>query len=196
MYHPSNGIPRTANTCGYFAVHGKHEANRAATASHGEFPRLPSREGRKRQRGLFWYPPVGVNITVDIITKKTENNEVFDIYELMQGLSVDVIADCALAMKTNCQENPQDTFFNMVRDTFKHVQNGAIKFAVMFPSIGKYMVHLHRYSTAGQMTRFVLNSLKKVISERHENLEFERVDLLQLMMDNREDGKSSSFLFL
>ncbi|GBO26692.1 hypothetical protein AVEN_40054-1 [Araneus ventricosus] len=46
MYLPSNGSPRTANTWGYFAVHEKQEANRAATASHGELPRLPSREGR------------------------------------------------------------------------------------------------------------------------------------------------------
>ncbi|GBO37545.1 hypothetical protein AVEN_181774-1 [Araneus ventricosus] len=45
MYHPSNGSPRTANTWGYIAVHEKQEANRAATASHGELPRLPSREG-------------------------------------------------------------------------------------------------------------------------------------------------------
>ncbi|GBM11511.1 hypothetical protein AVEN_101889-1 [Araneus ventricosus] len=44
MYHPSNGSPRTANTWGYIAVHEKQEANRAATASHGELPRLPSRD--------------------------------------------------------------------------------------------------------------------------------------------------------
>ncbi|GBM79041.1 hypothetical protein AVEN_264885-1 [Araneus ventricosus] len=50
MYHPSNGMPRTANTWGYVAVHEKQEANRAATASHGELPRLPSRKGRKKQK--------------------------------------------------------------------------------------------------------------------------------------------------
>ncbi|GBM78696.1 hypothetical protein AVEN_239931-1 [Araneus ventricosus] len=50
MYHPSNGLPRTANTWGYVAVHEKQEANRMATASHGELPRLPSREGRKKQK--------------------------------------------------------------------------------------------------------------------------------------------------
>ncbi|GBM82339.1 hypothetical protein AVEN_54772-1 [Araneus ventricosus] len=47
MYHPSNGSPRTDNTWGYFAVHEKHEANTAATASHGELPLLPSRERKK-----------------------------------------------------------------------------------------------------------------------------------------------------
>ncbi|GBM13187.1 hypothetical protein AVEN_228228-1 [Araneus ventricosus] len=50
MYHPSNGTPRTANTWGYIAVHEKQEAIRVATASHGELPRLRSREGRKRQK--------------------------------------------------------------------------------------------------------------------------------------------------
>ncbi|GBM41536.1 hypothetical protein AVEN_32337-1 [Araneus ventricosus] len=50
MYHPSNGLPRTANTWGYVAVHEKQEANRVATASHGQLPRLPSREGRKKQK--------------------------------------------------------------------------------------------------------------------------------------------------
>ncbi|GBN09343.1 hypothetical protein AVEN_156305-1 [Araneus ventricosus] len=52
MYHPSNGSPRTANTWGYIAVHEKQEANRAATASHGELPRLPSREGMKGKTKL------------------------------------------------------------------------------------------------------------------------------------------------
>ncbi|GBL91504.1 hypothetical protein AVEN_253892-1 [Araneus ventricosus] len=50
VHHPSKGSPRTANTWGYFAAHEKHEANRAATASHGELPRLPSRDGMKRQK--------------------------------------------------------------------------------------------------------------------------------------------------
>ncbi|GBL80540.1 hypothetical protein AVEN_225238-1 [Araneus ventricosus] len=50
MYHPSNGLPRTANTWEYVDVHEKQEANRVATASHGELPRLPSREGRKKQK--------------------------------------------------------------------------------------------------------------------------------------------------
>ncbi|GBO26958.1 hypothetical protein AVEN_69046-1, partial [Araneus ventricosus] len=50
VHHPSNGSPRTANTWEYIVVHDKHEANRTATASHGELPRLPSREGRKKQK--------------------------------------------------------------------------------------------------------------------------------------------------
>ncbi|GBM53624.1 hypothetical protein AVEN_105506-1 [Araneus ventricosus] len=35
---------------GFLAVHEKQEANRVATASHGELPRLPSRDGSKQQK--------------------------------------------------------------------------------------------------------------------------------------------------
>ncbi|GIX89730.1 cytochrome P450 3A31 [Caerostris extrusa] len=49
-----------------------------------------------------------VDVTVDVVTKKAESNEMFDMYELVQGLTLDVIADCALAMKTHCQVNPKD----------------------------------------------------------------------------------------
>ncbi|GBN98794.1 hypothetical protein AVEN_87920-1 [Araneus ventricosus] len=54
MYHPSNGSPCTANTWGYIAVPEKQEANRAATASHGELPRLPSREGKRKVKSRRW----------------------------------------------------------------------------------------------------------------------------------------------
>ncbi|GBO35323.1 hypothetical protein AVEN_37327-1 [Araneus ventricosus] len=50
MYHSSNGLPRTANTWGYVVDHEKQEANRVATSSHGELPRLFSREGRKKPK--------------------------------------------------------------------------------------------------------------------------------------------------
>ncbi|GFY41929.1 thromboxane-A synthase, partial [Trichonephila inaurata madagascariensis] len=51
-----------------------------------------------------------VDVTVAEVSKKAEKNEMFDMYELVQGLTLDVIADCALAMKTHCQENPKDIF--------------------------------------------------------------------------------------
>ncbi|GBO41784.1 hypothetical protein AVEN_27327-1, partial [Araneus ventricosus] len=51
-----------------------------------------------------------VDITLDIVEKHAQKNEMFDLYELVQGLTLDVIADCALAMKTHCQENPKDIF--------------------------------------------------------------------------------------
>ncbi|GBN23765.1 hypothetical protein AVEN_104379-1 [Araneus ventricosus] len=50
MYHPSNGLPRTANTWKYASCFSWTATNRVATASPGEPPRRPSRKGRKKQK--------------------------------------------------------------------------------------------------------------------------------------------------
>ncbi|GBN32575.1 hypothetical protein AVEN_35164-1 [Araneus ventricosus] len=47
MYHPSNGLPRTANTWGYVAVHEKQEANSGNSFSW-RAP-TPTLEGRKEK---------------------------------------------------------------------------------------------------------------------------------------------------
>ncbi|KAF8781363.1 Cytochrome P450 3A24 like protein [Argiope bruennichi] len=128
-----------------------------------------------------------VDITLDIVTGKAENNEMFDMYELVQGLTLDVIAACALAMTTHCQENPEDAFFNSVRDSFKHVNNRAIKFAMMFPFVADLMVFFNKFMTAGQMTSLVMDKVNTAISERCKNPKIKSMDLLQLMLDNREN---------
>lgn len=53
---------------------------------------------------------IQVDVTVSVVAEKAEKNETFDIYDIVQGLTLDVIADCALAIKSNCQNDPQDPF--------------------------------------------------------------------------------------
>ncbi|CAL1286967.1 unnamed protein product [Larinioides sclopetarius] len=133
-----------------------------------------------------------VDITMDIVTKKAESNEIFDMYEIVQGLTLDIIADCALAMKTHCQENPEDVFLSSVKDSFKYANNSAIKFAMMFPFVADFMVFFNKFMTAGQMTTLVMDSVNKAISERRNNPEIKSLDLLQLMLDNREDEEKKA----
>ncbi|GFX42509.1 hypothetical protein TNCV_1520721 [Trichonephila clavipes] len=55
-----------------------------------------------------------VDVTVNEISKRAEKNEMIDIYQLVQGLALDEISDCALDMKTHCQENSQNIFLAAV----------------------------------------------------------------------------------
>ncbi|GFY41589.1 cytochrome P450 3A24, partial [Trichonephila inaurata madagascariensis] len=103
-----------------------------------------------------------VDVTVNEISKRAEKNEMFDIYQLVQGLTLDVISDCALAMKTHCQENSQ--IFSL----------------------------LLNYLTSGQMTKLIVDSVKSAIDVRRKNPEFKSMDLLQIMLDHRESDPSVS----
>ncbi|KAF8781369.1 Cytochrome P450 3A28 like protein [Argiope bruennichi] len=135
-----------------------------------------------------------VDITVEVVTKKARNKEMFDIYELVQGLTLDVIADCALAMKTHCQENSQDIFLISVRNYFRYASNPAVEYAIMFPSVVSIMSFINKFMTAGQMTDLIVDSVNTAIAERRKNPETKSMDLLQLMIDHREKDEIATGL--
>ncbi|XP_055934895.1 cytochrome P450 3A2-like [Argiope bruennichi] len=129
-----------------------------------------------------------VDITVDVITKEAQKNEAFDMHKVVQGLTLDVIADCALAMKTRCQDNPEDIFLTSARSYFHHAHGSLTDCAIMFPSVARIMSFFHRFTTAGQMTDLIVSSLSKAIAERSKNPKIKNMDFLQLMLDHRENS--------
>ncbi|GIX93087.1 cytochrome P450 3A41 [Caerostris extrusa] len=129
-----------------------------------------------------------VDITIDLVSKKAENNEMFDMYELVQGLTLDVISDCALAMKTHCQENPKDIFLLSVRDFFRYAHNRAVDYAIMFPFVATIMTFISNYMTSGQMTSLIVDSVNSAIAARRKNPNVKSMDILQLMLDHSESA--------
>ncbi|KAF8781367.1 Cytochrome P450 3A12 like protein [Argiope bruennichi] len=133
-----------------------------------------------------------VDITVSVVRKKAGNKEMFDMSELTQGLTIDVIAGCTFAMKTNCQENPHDTLLNSVRGAFRVARNKALFYTLL-------CFHLYMttwlFSTNIQllekMNALIMDSVSKAITERHKNRQAKRLDLLQLMLEHSEAQRFS-----
>ncbi|XP_035228707.1 cytochrome P450 3A31-like isoform X1 [Stegodyphus dumicola] len=134
-----------------------------------------------------------VDVMLDVITKKAEKGEMFDIYENVQALTLDVIADCALAMKTHCQENTKDIFLIAVRDFFRFSHNRAVDCAIMFPFVATIMAFITNYMTSGQMTSLIVSNVEKAIAARRKNPEIKSVDFLQLLVDHgKNDSREAS----
>lgn len=127
-----------------------------------------------------------VTTFLEIIGEKCEAGESFDIYAMGQGLTMDVIGKCALALKVNCQRDPNDKLLTASRDFIRFSDNPAIKLALLFPGIAKLMELMNNYLTAGQMTNLIVDNLRKVISYRRKNPNKRFVDMLQLMLDAAE----------
>lgn len=135
-----------------------------------------------------------VDITLEVVSKHADNNEMFDMYELVQGLTLDVIADCALAMKTQCQKNSQDMFLIAVRDFFRYAHNRAVDYAIMFPFIKAILNVITKFTRGGQMTSIIVENVQTAIDARRKNPDVKSLDILQMMLDHGEDPKSSSRL--
>lgn len=133
---------------------------------------------------------------IQVVKQKALDSEMFDIYQVVQGLTLDVIADCAFAMKANCVRNPKDPFLLAVRNFFLHAHNKAVEFAIFVPLVAKILTFVANFLTAGQMTTMIVSNVKDVISQRRKNIHIRGNDMLQLMLDaaeNREglvDGPS------
>ncbi|XP_076351931.1 cytochrome P450 3A8-like isoform X2 [Tachypleus tridentatus] len=133
-----------------------------------------------------------VDILMEKIAPKAQTEEDFDIYEMYQGLTTDVIGQTAFGAQTNVQRNPKDPFLINSR-AFFNIQTSQflIFLSICFPeflsivgSIRKLVdVIWHQIlSTPG---RSIVEGITKVIKERRRNPELRRADLLQMMLDTQ-----------
>lgn len=64
-----------------------------------------------------------IGIMIDIVDKHAENGSEANFYDLFQGLTLDVIGQCGLGMKVNCQTDPNDKLLTMVKSSMKKQVN-------------------------------------------------------------------------
>lgn len=129
---------------------------------------------------------------LNVIEKFADKDQIFDMYKLVQGLTLDIIGECVLALKVRCQEDENDPLLVSVRDFFKYSNNIAVMTVIMFPPMKFILEMINKYLTSGRMTSITVNNIKRVIKHRRKHPEKKAIDLLQLMLDSSEDNGSSS----
>jgi len=119
-----------------------------------------------------------------------------DIYEIFQGLTLDVICRCALALKINCQRNPQDEILQAVRNLFKLDLSRIVVLLVCFPGLRYFFRLLFRFAPSHGLLKFVLGHLQQVIQERRafRSRDPILVDALQLLLEASNCSRDGSVI--
>ncbi|XP_042905397.1 cytochrome P450 3A16 [Parasteatoda tepidariorum] len=125
-----------------------------------------------------------VDLFVDLVMKKANNKEIINIHELGQGLTLDVISACALAVKKNIQENPKDDILQAVRDTFKHQFNPIEELGILFPFLSKILHLFDDLFIFKKSLNTIADHLKVVMKERRQNPNLRSLDILQSILDS------------
>lgn len=135
-----------------------------------------------------------INLLLEIIEEKSNSGEFVDVYSTFQGLTLDVISECALAMKTNCQRDQnEDELFKAVREFLINAVNPAVLLALYVPTFASLMSFVsNRLALSGRMTRMIVEHLKSVIAIRRNAAESRSLDVLQLMLDAAESRHSET----
>jgi len=130
-----------------------------------------------------------INDCVDLLTDilKEKDGVQIDIYDYYQGLTLDVISRCALALRLDCQRNQKDEILEAVRNLFRLDLSRLVIMLVCFPGLRSFFRLLFRFAPSNKLITFVLTHLKTVIEHRRRDKEDPvLVDALHLLLEASE----------
>ncbi|XP_022252068.1 cytochrome P450 3A8-like [Limulus polyphemus] len=130
-----------------------------------------------------------VDIFISKVKKKSECGEFFDIYDLYQRLTTDVIERTALGMDTGVQEKDHDPLLQSAQLIFRMKFADPLSFiGLCFPGLRPLafflMVIFIRVKNEGYLPGWrIIEGCEKIINERRADSTKRVPDLLQLMLD-------------
>ena len=135
-----------------------------------------------------------IDLLLEIINEDYKKGETTEWYGTYQGLTLDTICECALAMESKCQTDKNDSLLFAVRAFLQNAINPFVLMALYFPVFASLLSHFaNKLAYSGRMTQRIVNHLRQVMKVRRSTANIKTVDVLQLMMDasetiNEEDG--------
>ncbi|KAG0696572.1 Thromboxane-A synthase [Chionoecetes opilio] len=127
-----------------------------------------------------------MNELLAIVSRQAERGEPIEWHATYQGMTLDVICECALALKTHCQRDQDgDPFFRAVRHFLKNALNAAVLMALYFKMFAKFLGFVsNRLAYSGRLTTMIVGHLEGVIAARRRDPSAAKPrDILQLMLD-------------
>lgn len=123
-----------------------------------------------------------VDVFLGILKEKARTGESFDIGYCVQGLTLEVICKCALAMDVDCQLS-ETKLRSQIREFFENIEKDFVSLSWSFPLLNFIFRGLYyMFGVAGVMKQ-VTDNLEQVIARRRSGGTAYKPDLLQLMLD-------------
>lgn len=120
---------------------------------------------------------------LEVVEDRAKKGEVVEMFSVAQGLSLDVIAKCALAWQVDCQKNPNDPLLLGVRSIFEDAENKVLHQAIRFPILRKIMSRLFSFTSYHRTMMQVTENVRRVIELRRKGQSPRTTDMLQMMLD-------------
>lgn len=131
------------------------------------------------------------DLFVDVLSESAKRGEAVNVHNVAQGLSLDVITKCALALKVDCQRNPDDPLLKALRNIFPSLNNIVTRIVFFFPAIQNALGLLQRNTEFQKTQDKIIANLRNVIRLRRNGQAPPVPDMLQLMLDAQSEVKNA-----
>ncbi|XP_050023289.1 cytochrome P450 3A8-like isoform X2 [Dermacentor andersoni] len=126
---------------------------------------------------------------VEVMSERlAADQDIIDVTESSQALSMDVITKCALAWQVDCQRNVDDPTLRCLQKIFLQVDQRMMTSAVAIPILRKIYAWIFPLVTYGKLLLQISDNLRNVIavrSAKNEGKQRSSGDIIQLMLDSR-----------
>lgn len=129
---------------------------------------------------------------LEVLREHAERGEAVNMLDVSQGLTLDVIAKCALAWQVECQRNVTDPMLRAVRKVLLDLESVLVDGLVCFPPLRQAIEWLYPYSSYHDVTKQITDNLSKVIDLRRKKQGPRPTDMLQLMLNAQEDHQNAT----
>ncbi|KAK8774704.1 hypothetical protein V5799_010763 [Amblyomma americanum] len=139
---------------------------------------------------------------MDVLDRKADRGEAVDVMQASQGLSLDVIANCALAWQLDGQKKPDNPLAQLLRGILYEAETAFTTSFVAFPFLGKCASWLYRATLHYRRTWEIIDNVRSVVQARRRSQKAasatgtggggRRVDILQLLLDAQEQDHEAS----
>lgn len=115
---------------------------------------------------------------------------VVDVYDRIQGVTLDVIVRTALNMQDANVQQPNDDLFVAVQQYFQYAQNEVVLLAIKIPLLRPLLEFVNNYMTAGRMTDVTVAHLKRQLkNEVTKEIDEKKQILLHALLKCYQEGK-------
>ncbi|EEC10739.1 cytochrome P450, putative [Ixodes scapularis] len=126
-----------------------------------------------------------VDEMVRVLDKKAKDGAPVDVSKVSCGLSLDVVAKCALAWQVDCQKSPDDPFVLKLRNIVQNSETPVTNTFVAFASLRKLAALIYPFTSHAKDTFSIVENLRRIVELRRRDSKNRRVDMLQLLLDGQ-----------
>lgn len=129
------------------------------------------------------------NSFTDYISNNSRRGQVYDLKEIFERYTNDVVATCSFGISVDSMKDPQNEFYTFAKETFNFMSSLSLKFIMgkNFPTLSK-LLGIRLFSESAN--RYFLRIVGDTVRMRREKGIY-RPDMIQLMMESKDkDGNT------
>lgn len=135
---------------------------------------------------------------MSVMERKADNGEAINVMEAAQGLSLDVIANCALAWQLDSQKKPDNPLAQLLRGILYEAETAFTTAFVAFPILGQCVSWMYGATLHSKRSWEIIDNVRSVVEARRRlgdgvsnagGGKTRRMDILQLLLDAQHAAK-------